>query len=209
MDKGIAERIVGPFLIVLLTTLTPDASAQNTDGSLVMSEDILMKRDLDASTQFRLGPGDVISVLVWKQPSVSQTVMINPDGRISYPLVGQIQASGRTLSELESAIATRLGKQLRDLQVTAVLKDVRSYRVFVMGEVLRPGVFELDGGVTIVQAIAMAGGFTAFASKKNVIVYNLTARGGRRYNFDYSSFVANDAGVEDIVLVPGDTVIVK
>jgi len=156
----------------------------------------------------QLGPGDIISVFVWKNPELSQEISVSPDGNISYPLIGEIQAAGITVDGLRKTIEREFRKHLRDPQVTVSLRQVRSYNVFVTGEVMSPGLFQPTGAVTVVQAIAMAGGFTAFASRNDIIVYNRFNRKSR-LAFDYDSFIAGKTEVEDFVLIPGDTVIVR
>jgi len=159
--------------------------------------------------EFKLGPGDVISVFVWRQPTLSKTVSVGPDGSINYPLIGEIEASGQTLSELQDELTKKLMLHLSDPQVTVTLDRVRSFRVFVLGEVLRPGMFELTSPITVVQAIAMAGGFTAFASRDDILVYNELHDNGSRRVFDYNRFVRGKGPDRDIVLTPFDTVIIK
>ncbi len=150
-----------------------------------------------------LGPGDLISVFVWRQPTVSRSVIVGPDGRISYPLIGEIRASGRTLPDLQKTIARKMAVHLREPQITVTLEEAASYRIYVLGEVTKPGVFKLTGPVTVVQAVAMAGGFTAFASPGNILVHNPYLEGGQRYNFDYERFADNadsTSGAEGSVL---------
>jgi len=156
----------------------------------------------------QLGPGDVIKVFVWKNPDLSQEVSISPDGNISYPLIGEIRAAGISVGGLRKVIEHEFRKHLKDPQVSVSVQDVRSYNVFVTGEVISPGLFQPTGAVTVVQAIAMAGGFTAFATRNNIIVYNRFYRKSR-LNFDYDSFVADKPEANDYILIPGDTVIVR
>lgn len=159
--------------------------------------------------EFVLGPGDVVAITVWKQPSLSLTLPVAPDGGISYPLVGHLVAAGLTVRQLESLVTTRLREQLKDPQVSVALQDARSYRVYVIGEVARPGEFEVKGPVTVLQAIAMAGGFTPFAARSKVAVVATPAHGGERRGFDYDAFVAGRGNVTNLILMPGDTVVVK
>lgn len=158
---------------------------------------------------FRLGPGDVLSIFVWQWPDLSRSAPISPDGRLSYPLIGYVNAAGMTLDQLTGTIEMRLREHVREPQLTVTLDEVHSYRIFVTGEVIRPGMFELPGSTTVVQAIAMAGGFTPFASRDDVMVHGGTVDAPRRIEFDYDAFIDGDSNVNDIVLRPGDTVIVR
>ena len=158
---------------------------------------------------FRLGPGDVLSIFVWQWPELSRSAPISPDGRLSYPLIGYVEAAGMSLDQLTAAMEARLSAHVREPQLTVTLDEVRSYRIFVTGEVIRPGMFELPGSTTVVQAIAMAGGFTPFASRDNVLVYSGSADQPMRRDFDYDAFLDGDPRMQDIRLRPGDTVIVR
>ena len=162
-----------------------------------------------AGTAFRLGPGDVVNVFILNQPDYSLAVTIGPDGTVNYPLAGNIEAVGLTLLEFEQAILTGLSKHLRNPKGTATLKEVQSYRVYIMGEVLRPGVFRSTTPITLIQALSMAGGFTPFASRKDIVIYNYFAAGDRRLTFDYDSFILQGKNDGDIRLISGDTIIVK
>jgi len=197
-------RIIVAALFVFSGALvgTSDAAAQDWKRANMVGKNLAL------TEPYKLGPGDLISIFVWRQPEISQSASVGPDGMFGFPLIGEIDAAGLTLLELQEQVQKRLDRQLSNVQVTATLKEVRSYRVYVTGEVTKPGMFELDGAITVVQGIAMAGGFTAFATRKSIIVYNQFVDRDRRIKFDYDQFVAGDSDVIDIVLLPGDTVIV-
>lgn len=161
-----------------------------------------------APAPFRLGPGDVLSVSVWKQPALSLQLPVAPDGTLRYPLAGQIEVQGRTLAEVESALAARLGEQLREVLVTVSLVQVQSYRVYVLGEVLRPGELVLRTPVTVVQALAMANGFTPFAKREKVLVVRRRGATETRETFDYEAYVRSGASGPG-ELEPGDIVIAQ
>lgn len=200
---SIKQRVTtGGILASLLVFM---AGATFAAGSEATPETQMVELPRELS---ELGPGDVVKIFVWKQPELSQTVTISPAGKIHYPLIGEVQAAGVTMNELTHRLEQELRRHLRDPQVTASLQEVHSYRIYVTGEVLRPGMFQPRGAVTLVQAIAMAGGFTAFASRKDIKVYNRFHRRGR-VHFDYEAFVSGAENSEDIVLIPGDTVIVR
>lgn len=158
--------------------------------------------------EFNLAPGDVLNVSVWKQPGLSLVLPIAPDGSINYPLIGLIHAAGLTVKQLEQALTGRLRAHVRDPVLTVTLSEARSYRVYVVGEVVRPGEFEVKGPVTVLQAIAMAGGFTPFASRADLVIVSGTPADARR-DFDYDAFVAGKDGTTNFVLLPGDTVVVR
>lgn len=156
---------------------------------------------------YRLRAGDVLRVSVWNNTELSREVTVGPDGTFQYPFAGEIEAAGRTLPELERTLSERLAAQVVSPQVSVSLAELRSYRIYVTGQVTRPGAFDLDGPVSVVQAIAMAGGFTPFASHSDILLYN-PVRDSERRRFDYTRFLAEPAA-EDALLAPGDTLIVR
>lgn len=153
-----------------------------------------------------LGPGDIISVHVWKQPDLTQQMTIGPGGKINFPLIGTVTAQGLTVQGLGDVMRSRLSQHLRVPQVTVSLVKLNSFRVYVTGEVLKPDVYVVNGTVTAVQAIAMAGGFTPFASRKDIIILKEGAE-SQRIVFNYDKFVQK--GKDNPVLQSGDTIIVK
>jgi polysaccharide biosynthesis/export protein len=157
---------------------------------------------------FRLGPGDVLNVFIWKHKELSILVTVRPDGKISYPLIGEIEAKGRTLGEIEERITKQLKQQIQDPQVTVILEATHSFRIFVLGEVIQPGVFDIKGPVTVVQALAMARGLTTFASRNKIFIENPGQIGEQRRAFSYAKFLQGEDSSQNIMLRPGDTVIV-
>lgn len=157
---------------------------------------------------FRLGPGDVVNVSVWKQPTLSVQLPVLPDGSLRYPLAGQIPVQGHTPAEVEQMLTERLREQVREAVVSVSVVQVQSWRLYIVGEVLRPGEYSLRGPVTLVQALAMASGLTPFAKREDILVVSRTREGETRRRFDYSAYVKGQVQ-SDIWLLPGDTVIVK
>lgn len=161
-----------------------------------------------AKGTYRLQPGDTISVFVFDNSELSQNAVIAPDGRLNYPLAGTIQARGQTLNAIESILTQRFSKNIVSPQVSVSLVSMAPYRIFVTGEVIQPGAFDLAEPVTLVQALTLAGGFTAFAERSRILVYNPARRGNARRVFDYDRFIS-DPQAQDILLWPGDTIIVE
>jgi len=116
-------------------------------------------------TEYRIGREDVLEVVVWREPDLSRVVPVRPDGRISLPLAGEVEAAGRTPAELQASLAKTYAGWIQDATVAVVVREVNGPRVYVLGEVARPGGFPLRGPLTVVQAIALAGGRTEFASR--------------------------------------------
>ena len=159
--------------------------------------------------EYRLGPGDKLRIEVYKDAQLSQSVQVRPDGKITLPLIGDMEATGRTPIELRDTIATSLKEYVTNPTVTVIVVEALASKVYVMGEVTHPGTMELHGPTTILQALAMAGGFKEFANTKDVKV--LRPRGGgnnsvETIKFNYKDVVNGDA--KPFYLRSGDTVIV-
>ncbi len=160
------------------------------------------------SGPFRIGAGDVLNVFIWKHKELSTIVTVRPDGKINYPLIGEIEAKGLTLGEIEERINKQLKQHIQDPQVTVILEATHSFRIFVLGEVMQPGVFDLKGPVTVIQALAMARGLTTFASRNKIFIVNPARGNDQRIPFSYSKFVQGEDTNQNVMLRPGDTVIV-
>jgi polysaccharide biosynthesis/export protein len=157
--------------------------------------------------EYRLGPGDKLRIEVYKDPQLSQSVQIRPDGKITLPLVGDITASGQTPIELRDLVTKSLKEFMNNPTVTVIVVEAIASQVVVMGEVSHPGSVQLHGPTTILQAIAMAGGFKEFAKKSDIRVLRTAANGSSQtLHFNYKDVLTGDA--KPIMLRSGDTVIV-
>jgi len=143
--------------------------------------------------EYRMGAEDVIEVFVWKEPELSTTVTIRPDGRISLPLANELEASGKTAAELQAEITTRLSKYVVQPVVNVMVKQVNSLKVSVLGEVRRPDVYRIKNQISVLDAIAMAGGFTDLARPNKVIVLRNTAAGPQRIRINIKQLVDDDS----------------
>jgi polysaccharide export outer membrane protein len=158
------------------------------------------------SADYRLASGDKLRIEVYKDPQLSQSLQVRPDGKITLPLVGDLVAAGRTSLELRDDIAGSLKEYIANPVVTVIVTDTTPQVFYVSGEVSKPGVYTLvNGRLSILQAIAMAGGFTDFANRKDITIL----RGAKRLKFNYKDAMDDDARGEPLQLQPGDTVIVK
>jgi polysaccharide export outer membrane protein len=161
-----------------------------------------------ASSSYVIQPGDVLDVQVWKEPEVSKSIPVRPDGKISLPLVNDVQASGLTAGGLTTQLTERLKKFISDPQVTVMVTQINSQRFYVMGEVNRGGTYPLVPGMTVLQGLSGAGGFTHFANPKKL--YILRDEGGKqvKYPFNYKDVVKGKSQDQNIALQPGDTIVV-
>jgi len=203
---------------LLLASAGVMRAAQNSGRKIpaptVKNAPVLPANDKKASLSsvkdsvFLIGPEDVLDVTVWKEPDMSRVVPVRPDGRISLPLINDIQAAGLSPEQLAATVAEKLRKFVTEPQVTVIVTAVNSQRVFVVGEVLRAGAFPLFPGMTVLQALGTAGGFTTFADVKKIHV--LRMRDGKQVElpFNYRDVLNGDKPEQNIRLEPGDTIVV-
>src|SRR6266851_3309720 len=156
-------------------------------------------------SEYRLGPDDVIDVFVWKEPELTTTVVIRPDGRISLPLTNDIEASGKTVVQLQRDVTEKLREFIAQPVVSVIVKQVNSLKISVLGEVRKPDVYRIKNRVTVLDAIAMAGGFTDLARPNRVVVLRNKDAGQQRIMIDIKQLVA-DERIKPFYLEPLDTV---
>jgi polysaccharide biosynthesis/export protein len=158
--------------------------------------------------EYKIGPQDVLRVDVWKEPEITRSIPVRPDGKISLPLLNDIQAAGLTSLELAASISEGLKKYLNNPQVTVTVSEINSRRVYVTGEVGKPGALPLLPSMTVLQAVSSCGGFTQFAKIKKI--YVLRQEGGTqvKYPFNYKEVVAGKKPEDNIALQPGDIIVV-
>jgi polysaccharide biosynthesis/export protein len=164
-----------------------------------------------AATQdpsYVIGAQDVLDIDVWKEKELTRTVEVRPDGKISLPLLNDIQASGLTPMQLASNVTDGLKKFITDPQVTVIVTQINSQRVYILGEVAKPGAYPLLPGMNVLQALSSAGGFTMFANTKKI--YVLRQQGGKqkKFPFDYKDVISGKRTDQNIVLRPGDQIMV-
>jgi polysaccharide export outer membrane protein len=155
-----------------------------------------------------IGEEDVLNINVWKDPEVSRTVPVRPDGKISLPLINDVQAAGLSPTQLGMAITEKLRKFMADPQVTVIVTQINSRRVYIMGEVNRAGAFPLLPNMTVLQALSSAGGFTQFANLKGIYVLRSESGKQTRFPFNYKDVIKGQRTEQNIVLKPGDTIVV-
>jgi polysaccharide export outer membrane protein len=160
------------------------------------------------ASDYVIGPEDVLQVSIWKNEAMSRTLPVRPDGKISLPLLHDIQASGLTPLQLRDKIAAALAEFMPNPEVSVTVMEVRSYRVSVLGEVQKPGVLQLRAPMTVLEAIALAGGFRDFASPSKIVIFRKNGSGEtQRLRFNYNRAVGS-GGEENVTLKSGDVVVV-
>jgi len=167
------------------------------------------ERSIRADDPFVIGNDDILAISVWNETQLSKQVTVRSDGKISLPLIGDIQAAGRTPSLLEMEISDRLKNFITNPQVAVIVQEIHSLKFNVLGEVTKPGTYPLTTGTTVVDAIAAAGGLKDFAKKKGIYVLRQNPSGGEyRFTFNYEEFVKGKNTKQNIVLKSHDTVVV-
>lgn len=174
-----------------------------------LAEDVVVRTEEDPTNAYAIGIGDVLEISVWKNPELGVTTPVRPDGRISVPLLGDIQASGMTPLALRQTLTDQFKEFVTAPGVSVVIKEINSRKVFVTGEVKTPGSYDLQPRTKLLQVLAMAGGLTPYAKKKVILLRDSRdGRGDRRYELDLDSILSGKRTSDNLVLQPGDTVIV-
>jgi len=155
-----------------------------------------------------IGAQDVLDISVWKEPEVSRLVPVRPDGRISLPLLNDVQAAGLTPSQLAEQITTSLKKFVTDPQVTVIVSAINSQRVYILGEVTRPGAYPMLPGMNVLQGLSSAGGFTQFAKTKSIYVLRMEDGKQQKYPVNYKEVISGKRPEQNISLKAGDTIVV-
>lgn len=159
--------------------------------------------------EYRIGAGDKLRISVWGQDTLDSIIPVRPDGMISVPLVDDVQATGLTVFELKSLLTQMLEEYIASPDVTVVVMEVGSKMIYVTGEVNRPGAFPLDREYRVLDALTLSGGFTPYANKRQIKIIRYQNEVPQEFRFNYSKFVGGKAPQSNIVLRPGDTVIVS
>ncbi len=157
---------------------------------------------------FRLGPGDVIEISVWKDQDLTRQIIVQPDGFISFPLIGEIKAAGQTVSQIRQEITKRLSDYMSNPIVTVTPVKIESYKIYVIGKVNKPGMFVVLPRVTVLQALSMAGGTNPFADLSDIVIIRHTASGETKIDFDYNDIASGKNLEQNIELQSGDVVLV-
>ncbi len=180
----------------------PSAATEKTDRNLVAGVS-------PVSDEFIIGTGDVLAINVWKEAEVSRVVPVRSDGRISLPLVGELQAGGRTPKQLEAEISAKLKDYVSEPEVTVIVQEIKSQKFNVLGMVMKPGSYVLTNPTTVLDAIAMAGGFRDFAKQKDIYILRRAVDGTQtRLPFNYKDVVKGHKSTQNTVLLSNDTIVV-
>jgi polysaccharide export outer membrane protein len=188
-------------VLIMAQDVAPTAPAAKPDASPQANTSV-------RTDGYVIGAEDMISVYVWKEPDMSKSVPVRPDGMISLPLIGEIKAAGYTPVQLQGVLADAMKKYVSDPQVTVVVEKVSSLSFNIVGEIGRAGYYPLTRRMTVLDAIAMAGGFKDFAKTKKIYVLRVVNGTEQRLPFNYKEVIKGQNSQQNIELQPRDTIVV-
>jgi polysaccharide biosynthesis/export protein len=166
------------------------------------------KSEIHAPPGYVIGPLDVLEVLFWKDKDLSAEVVVRPDGKISLPLLNEIEAGGLTPEQLRFRVLESARRFVEEPTATVIVKQINSRNVFIMGEVQKPGTYPLGGGTTVLQLIALAGGLTEFAARDEIVVLRTIDGETERHRVNYNRVLGGKDLKQNLQLQAGDTVVV-
>ena len=194
--------------LIMIAALVPGVCALAQDNNATKpAGSAPPPADVNVPAGYVIGPSDMLTVTVWKEQSMSGNLLVRPDGMISMPLLGDIQASGLTALQLTDQITGKLKKFMQNPKVSVVLTAINSKKVFLLGEVVKRGPVDLTSGMTLLQAIASAGGLTDFANSKKIYLLRDESGKHQRIAVHYKEALKGNSDF-DLVLKPGDTIVV-
>lgn len=191
------------FLLLL------SGSVRRVEAVSDTADEVVIRTEDDPSNAYAIGIGDVLDISVWKNPELAVVTPVRPDGRISVPLLGDVQAAGLTPLALRQTLTDRFKEFVTAPGVSVVIKEINSRKVFVTGEVKTPGSFDLQPRTKLMQVLAMAGGLTPYAKGRVIVLRDSRdGRGDRRYEISLDQIVSGKKASDNLVLQPGDTLVV-
>lgn len=208
LNPAMKTHVVVSVLAALLLWQV-QANAEGTARALPQNEEVIEKLSLGVTTDYLLGPEDVLEITVWHSAELSRVVTVRPDGKISLPLIGDVSAMGKTATQTSSDISAKLKEWKENPQVSIVVKEVNSYAVYVLGEINKPGKYPLRIKTTLLQAITLASGFTITAARNKIVVFRFGKDGHQtKIRASYDDIVLRDGANQNIELKPGDQIVV-
>lgn len=188
---------------------TAPANIKNSAPGAGSDSSGLVSHATSSGDDYVIGSDDVLAINVWKEPDLSRTVPVRPDGRITLPLVGDVGASGHTPKQLQATIEQGLSKFISKPAVTVIVQEAKSHKFNIVGQVQKPGTYLLTNPMTVLDAIALAGGFRDWAKVKSIYVLRAGANGSHtKLAFNFKKVIKGDDSASNVQLQTGDTVVV-
>ena len=208
------KRTVLIMALFLLGLAIPVRAQEGSDDSRpskpasAQSSGTASTKSVTDDPNYIIGAQDMLDINVWKEPELTRQVPVRPDGKISLPLLNDVMAAGLTPTQLATQITEGLKKYVTNPQVTVIVSQINSQRVYILGEVNRAGAYPLLPGMTVLQALSSAGGFTQFAREKGIYVLRQISGRQEKYPFNYKDVVGGKKSEQNILLKAGDTIVV-
>jgi polysaccharide export outer membrane protein len=200
-------RSVGIVLLMVSLLVAPGAGARAEENKPEAAAESKAPA-VDFGPDYRLGPGDQMEIAVWKDETLTKSVIVLPDGKISFPLIGEVKAAGRTIAQLRKEIAEKISPFLPDPTLSIEVKQVNSMLIYVIGRVNSPGRFALNTNVNVLQALTIAGGVNAFARRDKIKIFRQEGEKTTILHFKYDEVVEGTRLEQNIMLQRGDVVVV-
>ena len=202
-------RMVRRALTVLLLLTAPIAALAGQVAGSQPAQGSGVPVSAPVPKGYVIGPEDVLSVIVWREQEMSSEVVVRPDGKISLPLLNDVQAAGYTPEQLAEIVEKSAKQFVSDSEATVIVRAINSRKVYVIGEVAKPGMFPLTSEMNVLQLIAAVGGLAEYADKSNIMVLRNENGRERRLRFNYKEVIAGRNLQQNIELQPGDTILVR
>ncbi|MFB3926455.1 MAG: polysaccharide biosynthesis/export family protein [Syntrophales bacterium] len=196
---------LGIAFVVIMAAASPGSTAEIKGTAEIKKSAKIIS---PGEGTYIIGPEDVLFIHVWREEALSRAVPVRADGKISMPIVDDIQAAGLTPMELKNVLTEKFRNYIDNPTISVIVTEANSFRIFVSGQVRNPGIFRLRSETSLLQIIPMAGGFTEWADQKKIVILRKVNGKDTRMTVNYKKIVENPNGDSDVVLKPGDTVIV-
>ena len=210
--KSLGTGLICLFLLGCAWTQTPkadEAGGQAPAAMASLAQPVEVSASKPHDDSFVIGNDDVLAINVWKEPDLSRSIPVRSDGRISLPLIGELQASGRTPLKLEQEIADKLQPYLEEPDVTVIVQQINSEKFNILGQVTKPGAYPITNSATVLDAIALAGGCRDFAKRGSIYILRRNPDGSEsRIPFNYKDVIKGKNMAQNIKLRPHDTIVV-
>ena len=197
---------VGFTALLIILKFTPSSYSQ--EGKETLSKKQTQSEWISVSESYVIGPDDVLYIHVWREEALSRTIPVRMDGKITLPLIDDVQAAGFTARQLKEVLTKRLKEFVENPNVSVMVMEANSYKVYVSGQVRTPGIYRLRSETTLLQIIPMAGGFTDWANPKKILIIRKEGGKEKRITVNYKKIVKGDAPDSNIILKAGDSIIV-
>ena len=208
MNFIIKKIYVSVILLIVMSFVIVQALAYAQSQREVSAKPASQSQVPPDSDKYLIGPEDVLFIQVWKEEQLSQTVMVRTDGKISLPLIDEIQAAGLTPLRLKEVLTQKFKQFVETPIITVMVREAKSFKVYIGGQVVRPGVYTLVEEITLLQLIPLAGGFTEWANQRKILLVRKEGGQEKRITINYKKIISGEDLSHNMVLKPGDTIMV-